>query len=625
MKLSAVLSFSAYAVGATLLVFGSSANAQEWQTTSSLMGESKYGQNFQHYDYVNPNAPKGGTLNSVAEGSFDSLNPYIVRGSPPAGLAAFGGGLLYDTLMEQSIDEPSVSHPLVADAFKHPDDYSSATYRIDPRAKWHDGKPITVDDVIWSFKVLKEHSPYYRRYYENVTDAVGVGEREVEFRFNQKGNRELPKILGDLAVLPKHWWEGVDANGKKRDITQPTLEVPLGSAAYKIESMKPGQEIVWTRVPDYWGAKLPVKIGRENFDKRKYIYILDSTAAWQAFTKGGLEDLHREPSARDWKTKYDFPALKAGDVIQKEFQATSSAKFQGFAMNMRRPLFADRRVRQALTLAYDFETPNRMLSFGLNTRVNSYFMGSDLASSGLPQGKELEILEPFRNDLPPELFTQEFKLPVYATPQDERTHLREALKLLAEAGWTSKNGKLVNASGQPFEFEVLTNNDSLEASFNFYANNLRKIGITARLRIVDTSQYTNRLNDYDYDVILASLAQSESPGNEQREFWSSKAADTPGSRNYSGIKNPVIDKLVERVVFATDRDDLLAASHALDRVLLWNYYVVPQLTRDVDFYAYWNKFGIPEKQPTYIGPDTESWWIDPDKEAALAAKYGFAN
>jgi microcin C transport system substrate-binding protein len=625
MRRSAILTLSTNVVAVAWLALGPSANAQEWQTTSSLMGESKYGQNFQRYDYVNPDAPKGGTLNSVAEGSFDSLNPYIVRGTPPAGLVPFGGGLLYDTLMEQSIDEPSVSHPLVADAFKYPDDFSSATYRLDPRARWHDGKPITTDDVIWSFKVLKEHSPWYRRYYENVTEAVAVGEREVEFRFDQKGNRELPKILGDLAVLPKHWWEGVDASGKKRDITQPTLEPPLGSAAYRIASFKPGQEIIWERVPDYWGANLPVKIGRENFDRRRYIYILDSTAAWQAFTKGGLEDLHREPSARDWKTKYNFPALKAGDVIQREFKATGSANFQGFALNMRRPLFADRRVRQALTLAYDFETLNRTVSFGLNTRVNSYFMGSELASSGLPQGKELEILEEFRSELPPELFTQEFKLPVYDTPQDERVHLREALKLLGEAGWTLKGGKLVNASGQHFEFEILANNDSLETAVNYYANTLRKIGITVRMRLVDTSQYTNRVNDYDYDVILAPLAQSESPGNEQREFWSSKAADTPGSRNYSGIKSPVVDKLVERVIFATNRDDLLAATHALDRVLLWNYYVVPQLTRDVDFYAYWNKFGIPEKQPTYIGPDTESWWIDAEKEKALTAKYGKSN
>lgn len=623
MKSPAALLLGSFAVA--LVSFASPAMSEEWHTSSSLLGDSKYGADFQRYDFVNPDAPKGGTLNSVSDGSFDSLNPYIVRGTPPSGLAPFGGGLLYDTLMEQSVDEPSVSHPLVAEAFKYPEDYSSATYRLDPRARWHDGQPITVDDVIWSFGVLKEQSPYYRRYYDNVTEAVAVGDREVEFRFDQKGNRELPKILGDLVILPRHWWEGTDANGKKRDITQPTLELPLGSAAYKIESMKPGQEIVWSRVPDYWGAKLPVKIGRENFDKRKYIYILDNNAAWQAFTKGGLEDIHREPSARDWKTRYTFPALKAGDVIQKEFAATGSAKFQGFAMNMRRPLFADLRVRKALTLAYDFETLNRRVSYGLNTRVNSYFMGSNLASSGLPQGKELEILEPFRGELPPELFTQEFKLPVYDAPQDERTHLREALNLLAEAGWTQKGGKLVNASGQPFEFEILSNSDSLETAVNYYANTLRKIGITVSLRVVDTSQYTNRLNDYDFDMIMAPLGQSESPGNEQREFWSSKAADTPGSRNYSGIKSPVVDALVERIVFATDRDDLLAATHALDRVLLWNYYVVPQLTRDVVWLAYWNKFGIPEKQPDYLGPDTDSWWIDPAKEAALSAKYGRSN
>ena len=247
MRLSAVLTLSACAVAATLFALGQPANAQEWQTTSSLMGESKYGQDFQGYDYVNPDAPKGGTLNSVAPGTFDSFNPYIVRGSPAAGLTQFGGGLLYDTLMEQSIDEPSVSHPLIADAYKFPDDYSSATYRIDPKARWHDGKPITVEDVVWSFQVLKANSPMYNRYYENVTEAVALNDREVEFRFDQKGNRELPKIIGDLAILPKHWWEGVDASGKKRDITQPTLEPPLGSAAYKIESFKPGSEIVWSR------------------------------------------------------------------------------------------------------------------------------------------------------------------------------------------------------------------------------------------------------------------------------------------------------------------------------------------------------------------------------------------
>ena len=376
MRLSAVLTLSACAVAATLFAPGQPANAQEWQTTSSLMGESKYGQDFQRYDYVNPDAPKGGTLNSVAPGTFDSFNPYIVRGSPAAGLTQFGGGLLYDTLMEQSIDEPSVSHPLIADAYKFPDDYSSATYRIDPKARWHDGKPITVEDVVWSFQVLKANSPMYNRYYENVTEAVALNDREVEFRFDQKGNRELPKIIGDLAILPKHWWEGVDASGKKRDITQPTLEAPLGSAAYKIESFKPGSEIVWSRVEDYWGAKLPVKIGRENFDRRRYVYIQDDNAAWQAFTKGGLEDIQAENSSRRWATYYIFPAFEAGDVIKKEFKATSRASMQGFVMNLRRPLFQDVKVRQALTYAFDFETMNRTIFFGFNTRTRSYFVGS---------------------------------------------------------------------------------------------------------------------------------------------------------------------------------------------------------------------------------------------------------
>ncbi len=288
-------------LAAVLLAAGLQAvNADEWRTTSSLIGPSKYGDNFQHYDYVNPDAPKGGTLNSVVVGTFDSFNPYIVRGTAAAGFVEFTGGLLYDTLMEQATDEGSTSHPLIADAYKYPADYSSATYRLDPRAKWHDGQPITTDDVIWSFQVLKANSPQYSRYFENVTDAVAISDREVEFHFSQKGNRELPKILGDLVVLPKHWWEGTDANGKKRDITRPTLEPPLGSAAYKIASFKPGSEIVWQRVPDYWGAKLPVKIGRENFDTQRFTYILDDNAAWQAFTKGGLDDVKPENSSRRW-------------------------------------------------------------------------------------------------------------------------------------------------------------------------------------------------------------------------------------------------------------------------------------------------------------------------------------
>ncbi|MER9402608.1 extracellular solute-binding protein [Mesorhizobium caraganae] len=600
--------------------------ADEWRTTSSLIGESKYGNDFQHYDYVNPDAPKGGTLNSVVLGTYDSFNPYIVQGSPAAGLVGFGGGLLYDTLMEQAADEGSTNHALIADAFKYPADYSSATYRIDPRAKWHDGQPITVDDVIWSFQVLKANSPQYSRYFENITDAVAISDREVEFHFNQKGNRELPQIVGDLAVLPKHWWEGTDANGKKRDITRPTLEPPLGSAAYKIASFKPGSEIVWQRVPDYWAAKLPVKIGRENFDTKRYTYILDDNAEWQAFTKGGLNDIKPENSSRRWATYYNFPAIKAGDVIKQEFKTTSPEPMQAFMLNQRRPQFQDRLVRAALTYPFDFETMNRTLFFGFNTRTSSYFQGTELASSGLPQGKELEILEPYRDKLPPELFTQEFKLPVYDSPQAERKYLKTAVDLFAKAGWVIKGGRMVSAkTGEPFKLEILGWNDTDQVISSPYIANLRKIGVDATLRLIDQTQYVNRVNNFDFDVIISQLGQSESPGNEQRDFWSSKAADKPGSRNYAGIKNPVVDALVDRIIFATDRADLVAATHALDRVLLWNFYVVPQYHRAVVWLAYWNKFGIPAKQPSYRGVDTDSWWIDLDKEKTLAAKYRGSN
>jgi microcin C transport system substrate-binding protein len=614
--------------GLAAAIFASSllsASADEWRTSDSLIGESKYGRDFKHYDYVNPNAPKGGTLNLTVVGTFDSFNPYIVQGSPAAGFAAFGGGILYDTLMEQSVDEPSTSHALVAEAFKFPDDFSTATYRLNSKAKWHDGKPITVEDVIWSFNVLKEHSPQYSHYYANVTEAVAISDREVEFRFDQKGNRELPHIMGDLVVLPKHWWEGTDASGKKRDISRPTLEAPLGSGAYRIESFKPGSQIVWTRVPDYWAADVPVKVGRENFDRQEYLYFQDDNAAWQAFTKGGYEDIQVENSSRRWMTQYTFPAVKDGDVIKKEFKSAAGVFMQAFALNLRRPQFQDRRVRKALTLAYNFEHQNRTLFFGQNTRTSSYFVGTELASSGIPTGKELEILTPYKDKLPPELFTEEFKLPVYDTPQAERKYLREAIDLFRQAGWKISGGKMLNDKGEQFKIEFLGSGPTDEVIANSYIENLRKIGIDASLRIVDPSQYVNRVNNFDFDADTTILNQSASPGNEQRDFWGSKAAETPGSRNVMGIKDPIVDALVDRVIFATDRDDLVAATHALDRVLLWNYYAVPQYHRPVQWVAYWNKFGIPEKQPEYTGADTASWWIDPEKEAALAAKYESIN
>ena len=598
------------------------AGAQEWRTSSSLIDPDVETKTFERYDYVNPDAPKGGTFNAIAVGTFDSFNPFIVRGTAAAGLSGFGG-ILYDTLMQQSTDSPGTSHGLVADAFKYPDDYSSATYRINPEARWHDGQPITAEDVIWSFNVMKENSQIYNRYFANVTEATKVSDHEVMFSFDQTGNRELPHIIGDLVVLPKHWWEGEDKSGKKRDITKPTLEAPMGSGPYRIESFKPGSEIIWKRVEDYWGADLPVNIGRNNFDRQRYVYFQDDNAAWQAFTKGGFEDFRRENRSQRWSTGYNFPAFNAGDVKKEVFETDSGEPMQGFVLNTRRPQFQDRKVRQALTYAFDFESMNRTLFYGLYTRTDSYFEGGELASSGLPQGKELEILETVRDEVPPEVFTEEFKLPVYDTPQATRQNLRKAFDLLSEAGWENRGGKLVNKeTGEPFRIEFLGNDPTDSRVSAPYIDNLRRLGIEATMRIVDTTQYINRYRSFDFDVVTAVLAQSASPGNEQRDYWSSAAADASGSRNVAGIKDPAIDKLIDRVIYAKDREELVAATHALDRVLLWNFYLVPQWHLPEVWTAYWDKFGKPEKQPTYVGVDIDSWWIDPEKEAALAGEYG---
>ena len=401
--------------------------------------------------------------------------------------------------------------------------------------------------MIWSFNVMKENSQIYNRYFANVTEATKVSDHEVMFSFDQTGNRELPHIIGDLVVLPKHWWEGEDKSGKKRDITKPTLEAPMGSGPYRIESFKPGSEIIWKRVEDYWGADLPVNIGRNNFDRQRYVYFQDDNAAWQAFTKGGFEDFRRENRSQRWSTGYNFPAFNAGDVKKEVFETDSGEPMQGFVLNTRRPQFKDRKVRQALTYAFDFESMNRTLFYGLYTRTDSYFEGGELASSGLPQGKELEILETVRDEVPPEVFTEEFKLPVYDTPQATRQNLRKAFDLLSEAGWENRGGKLVNKeTGEPFRIEFLGNDPTDSRVSAPYIDNLRRLGIEATMRIVDTTQYINRYRSFDFDVVTAVLAQSASPGNEQRDYWSSAAADASGSRNVAGIKDPAIDKLIDR-------------------------------------------------------------------------------
>jgi microcin C transport system substrate-binding protein len=618
-----VASLAFLTIGAIGICQNAQAAEPEWRHATSLLGEPKYGAGFKHFDYVNPDAPKGGTLNQTSEGSFDSLNPYVVQGTPASGLGALGGGLLYDTLMSQSLDQVGTNYPLIAQSLAYPDDFSWVKFKLDPAAKWHDGQPITVDDVIWSFNVLKAQSPLYNKYYHDVEKAEKTGDGEVTFTFASGGNRELPNIMGDLVVLPKHWWEGTDTSGRKRDIAKPTMEIPLGSSAYKIESVAPGKTIVWGRVENYWGKDLAVNVGRNNFGHIRYEYFRDQNASWEAFKKGGFEDYRGEASIGRWMRGYDFPAVERGDVIKAMFPLRSSGRMQGFLINTRRDKFKDPKVREALNWAYDFESMSKNLFFGQYKRINSYFAGSELASSGLPGGKELEILETVKDAVPAEVFTKEFKLPVYDTPQSQRDNLRHAVQLLREAGYDQKNGKLVNTqTGQPLTIEFLADDPNDERFIGPFMANLRKLGIEAQIRVVDSAQYTARLNDFDFDITTPNVVMSQtlSPGNEQRDFWSSAAADTPGSRNYMGIKNPAVDKLVDRVIFAKDRDELVAATHALDRVLLWNYYVVPQWYDDRIKIAYWNKFGMPEKQPEYSGIDPFSWWIDSAKEQALKAR-----
>lgn len=594
------------------------ASAQEasgWVTSSSLIGESRYADGFEHYDHANPDAPKGGAVNMAAQGTFDSFNPYIIRGTAAAGLAGFGGGLLYDTLRDQAIDEPSASHPLLSTAYTYPDDYSFAIYRMNPDARWHDGEPVTPEDVVWTFNVLSQQSQLYSQYYSNVESAEVINETDVKFTFDQTGNRELPKILGDMPVLPKHWWTGTGPTGQPRDISRPTLEPPLGSGPYRIADFDVGNSITWKRVEDYWGADVAVNKGRNNFDTMTYTYFLDATPIWEAFKKGGIQDFRNELRSSRWAQEYNFPAYEEGRVVRRAFATTSPQPMQGFAMNMRRDKFKDRRVRKALAHLFDFESVNRLQLFGLRTRTDSFFEGGELASSGLPEGREFDILNGYREKLPAELFTEPFENPVGGSRENNRANARIAAGLLREAGWEPRDGQWVNTeTGERFTIEFLGASETAQIISGQFVEDLRNFGIEAQLRIVDASQYVARLEAFDFDMTTVVLAQSLSPGNEQRDFWSSEAANSPDSRNMSGIQHPIVDALVDRIIFAEDREELVDLTRALDRVLLWQHYYIPQWHSPEDRIAWWDKFDFVEPQPSYAGTDFLSWWIKPEAQ-----------
>ena len=530
-----------------------------WRHGLSLFGDVKYPADFKRFDYVNPDAPKGGVARMISIGTFDNFNIAVagVKGS-----IAPSAALIYETLMTRSQDEIATEYGLLAEAASHPDDFSWVTYRLRNEARWHDAKPVTPEDVIFSIEVLKKYSPFYASYYRHVAKVEKTGERDIKFTFDTPGNRELPTIVGELLVLPKHYWDGTDGQGRKRDVSATTLEMPLGSGPYRIKEFVAGRSVKVERVKDYWGASVPAQVGHNNFDEMRFEFFRDNQVALEAF-KADQADWISENSAKQWATAYDFPAVADKRVLKEEFPINDSGRMQAFSFNLRRDQFKDARLRRAFNYAYDFEEMNKQLFFGQYKRINSYFEGTELACSGLPQGQELQILETVRYKVPAEVFTTPYQNPVGGNPEAVRANLRESARLLKEAGCEVRDRKLVDPAGKPVTVEILVQDPSAERIALFYKPSLERIGVTISVRVVDDAQYQNRLRSFDFDIILDQWGESLSPGNEQREFWGSQMADQPGSRNTIGIKNPAVDMLIDKVIFAKDRADLVACCYGI--------------------------------------------------------------
>jgi microcin C transport system substrate-binding protein len=584
-----------------------------WRHGTSLFGDLKYPAGFKQFDYVNAAAPKGGAARLIAVGTFDNFNMVVagVKGSLAAGI-----DLLYQSLATGALDEASSEYGLLAEAMSYPADFSSVSYRLRPEAKWHDGTPITPDDVIFSYEAFKKYSPQQAAYYRHITKAEKTADREITFTFDGPGNRELPQIVGQLTVLPKAWWQGTDKDGKQRDVGQTTLEPPLGSGAYRIKEYSTGRNIVYERVKDNWGSAVNVNIGTNNFDELHYEYFRDTTVALEAF-KANTVDWRSENSAKNWATAYDFPAVTDKRVLREEFPIRNLGIMQAFAFNIRRPKLQDPRVRLAFNYAFDFEEMNKQIFFGQYKRIASFFEGTELAATGLPTGRELELLETVRDKVPADVFKKPYANPVNGSAEALRNNLREAIKLFKEAGYEVRDQQMVDAkTGEPFAVEFLAEDPTFERVFLFYKPSLDRLGIGVTVRTVDEAQYENRLRSWDFDIITSGWSESLSPGNEQRGYWGSQAADEAGSENLIGIKNPAIDAMIEQIVFAKNRADLEAACHALDRILLWNHYVVPQWSYPFVRTARWDRFGHPDPMPKYGRAAFPTvWWWDADRAA----------
>ncbi len=573
----------------------------------AMHGTPKYPADFKHFDYVNPEAPKGGTIKLAAQGTFDSFNPFIIKGNPARAVVQ-----IYNTLGKTAEDEAFTFYGSLAKSIETPEDRSWVEFTLREEARWHDGQAVTVEDVIWTLETLRtKGSPLYRFYYASVEKAEKTGPRKVKFSFKDGENRELPLILAQFPILPKHWWE-------KRNFEDALLEPPLGSGPYKIGKFKPGRYLELERVEDYWGKDLSVNVGQYNFQRIRYDYYRDSTVMIEAF-KGGEFDFRRENSAKAWSTDYNIPQVERGQIVKEEIPTQRTSGLQGFVFNLRKDMFKDPKVREALAYGFDFEWSRKNLFHGLYHRTRSYFDNSELAATGLPSGEEKEILEQYRGRLPdPRLWTEEYNPPQSDGSGNIRANQRKALELLKEAGWTiGKDRKLAQqSSGKRMAFEILIQSPLMERVVLPFKKNLERIGVDVTVRQVDSAQYRRRVETFDYDMIVDVFAQSMSPGNEQREFWGSKAADSPLSSNSAGLKDPIVDELVELVIAAPDRESLVQRVRALDRVLQWHFLVIPQFHSKATRVVYWNKFGHPDVIPMR-GLVINAWWVDPEKEKTL--------
>ncbi len=565
----------------------------------AMHGDPKHGADFTHFDFANPDAPKGGTLIRAEIGSFDSLNPFIVTGDAAAGVSAY----VFPTLMTRNWDEPFTMYGYLAEEIETPPDRSWVTFHLNPDARWHDGTPITVDDVVFSMETHREQgTPGKRQYYQRIETVQRVGAHAVRFNLSDDSDRETPLVLSLMPIFSKAYYTA-------NTFDETSLEPPLGGGPYRIADVDPGRQLTLERVEDWWGAELPAFRGQFNFDTLRYDYYRDASIALQAFTAGDY-NYRLDFNLERWATAYDFPAVQSGEVTLMDAPHGRAQGMRGFAFNARQPMFRDAQVREALTYAFDFEWVNRNYLRSQYRRIDSFFANSSMAAGGAPQGAELALLEPHRALVPASVFTAPPALPTTDGDGNIRSNLRRAGQLLDEAGWVVREGTRVHAStGEPLAFEILLRSASDERIAASFAENLKRLGVEARIRLVESAQYSARIETYEFDMIIHRWGVSLSPGNEQVNYWGSRFVNTPGSRNYAGVNDPVVDALAAEVANATDRDALEAAVRALDRVLRAGHYIIPLYFSDIDHIAYWGDLGYVDYQPLYGMISTvDAWW-----------------